>query len=303
MRGAIRAIILTLLGLFAFATCDGQTPFEVNYDAVRGTVAFIYSKGGSGEAQPAGTAFLISVPSKANPSRSYILLVTARHMVDPGWLGCPENNRGLLARFNKARFDPKSAGVGTVDYDLSDSRWIMPADSVDIAYTVLNAATLKSLDAQANTVSLADFPKVGELKAIGTGAPILSAGLLPGASGKRRNYPVFKFGYVSSRPDETVTAKKACPGGREVELNEWMIAANLAPGNSGSPILYVPPRLAGGRPVLLGVQSIAFIPWDVAGMAPIQYLIDSLKSGGLPDLDVSEFDRPAPPHTGGTVVR
>ena len=179
----------------------------------------------------------------------------------------------------------------------------MPADSVDIAYTLLNYATLKSMDAQVSAVSLSDFPKSDELKAIDTGAPVLSAGLFPGASGKRRNYPVFKFGYVSSRPDETVTGPKACPNGREIEVNEWMIAANLVPGNSGSPILYVPPRYSGRRAVLLGVQSTSFLGYDVAGMAPIQLLMDSLKSGEIPDLDVSEFDRPAPPSRVNVVIQ
>jgi hypothetical protein len=37
------------------------------------------------------------------------------------------------------------------------------------------------------------------------------------------------------------------------------------------------------------VQSTSFIGWDIAGMAPIQFLIDALKITDLPDLDLSEI--------------
>ena len=37
-------------------------------------------------------------------------------------------------------------------------------------------------------------------------------------------------------------------------------------------------------------------------MVLIQFLIDSLKSGGISDLDVSEFDRPVTSKHGATVT-
>ena len=82
-----------------------------------------------------------------------------------------------------------------------------------------------------------------------------------------------------------------------------MIAANLVPGNSGSPILYAPPRYSGARPILLGVQSTSYVSADLVGMAPIQVLIDSLRTPPLPDMDVSEFDRPQPAGQSGTVIK
>jgi len=120
------------------------------------------------------------------------------------------------------------------------------------------------------------------VRRIGTGSQVISAGLLLGASGTKRNFPVFKFGYVSTIPSEKI-AVSCCPQCEAKPYTEWLIAASLVPGNSGSPIVYVPPGapgigLVGERAFLLGVQSISFIGSDVAGMAPIQVLLDTMRS-------------------------
>ena len=52
------------------------------------------------------------------------------------------------------------------------------------------------------TVRISDFPTPEELRSVGIGEDIVSAGLVPGLSGKKRNYPFFKFGRVSNIPDE-----------------------------------------------------------------------------------------------------
>lgn len=131
----------------------------------------------------------------------------------------------------------------------------------------------------------------------------MSAGLIPAFSGIRRNYPVFKFGYISSRPDEKITMKD-CPNGIARQETAWTIAASLVPGNSGSPVLYVPVAFNGvqfggyGRASIIGVQSSAIVGWDVAGMTPISFLVDAIRSAGIPDADLSALDHPpsAPGH-------
>jgi hypothetical protein len=300
MHATVRTLVLGTLLTLLCASAIGQGAFPVNFEAIRKSIVFIYARGANGQTQPDGTGFLVGVPSKTRHNRKYIFLVTARHIVDPSWTGCPANNQGIIARFNKKVFDPKTDDSGTVDYDLpGDSskgfKWFMPNDdSADLAFILLNAGKVDALGADYNVIGLSEFPKAVELETMDTGSQILSAGLFPGASGKKRNYPIFKFGYVSSRPQEKISFK-GCPNGREIEATEWMIAASLVPGNSGSPILFVPSTTAGGsvgpgRAVVIGVQSTSFIGWDVAGMAPIQLLKDSLKKVDLPDLDLSEIE-------------
>jgi hypothetical protein len=115
----------------------------------------------------------------------------------------------------------------------------------------------------------------------------MSAGLLLGVSGTKRNYPIFKFGHVSSKPLEKISMV-CCPNCPAKPQTEWMIAASLVPGNSGSPIIYIPDIFTPGRrPFLLGVQSSAMVGDDVAGMAPVSFLIEALQQLNLSDANFS----------------
>ena len=287
-----------------------QSAFQVNYEIIRKSVVFIYAQGANGQSQPDGTAFLLGARLKSDPTKGYTILVTARHMVDPSWDGCSKEAPNLVARFNKKDFNPDVEGsVGTVDYGLpriGDSKneakwmnWVFPTDeSADVAFTVLNVGKLASLGADYIAAGLDQLATPKETKTMDTGSQVMSAGLIPGVSGKLRNYPIFKFGYISSRPSEKITMKD-CPNGIERGETAWMIAASLVPGNSGSPILYVPVafnglNFGGGRPSLIGVQSSALVGWDVAGMTPIQFLIDALRAAEIPDVDWSMLDASAP---------
>ena len=285
--------------------------FQVNYETIRKSVVFIYQRGANGQAQPDGTGFLLNIPSKSNPRVSLIVLVTARHMIDPAWAGCSQAAPKLVARFNKKDFNAEVDGsIGTVDYDLPSltelgnspkwMNWVLPGDeSADVAFTVLNGSKLASLGADFVAPGLQALARPDETKLMDTGSQIMSAGLFPGMSGNVRNYPIFKFGYISSRPNEEITLMKECPYGIAREETAWMIAASLVPGNSGSPILYVPVAFNGigfggyGRPSIIGVQSSAVVGWGVAGMTPIQFLIDSLRTAQIPDADLSGLDPPA----------
>lgn len=305
MIGKLTAVLL--LCISALSLRAQHSAFQVNYEVIRKSVVFIYAQNVNGQVVPDGTGFLLVVPTKSDPKKAYLILVTARHMVDPAWTGCPDGNTRLIARFNKRGFNPDSQdSVGTVDYPLPSfsgpnigvqapwmMKWITPADeSADVAFTVLNAPLLESMGAEAIPISLSDLARPDELNQMETGSQVMSAGLFPGVSGNRRNYPVFKFGYVSSRPSEKIILQN-CPTGVARSESVWMIAASLVPGNSGSPILYVPVAFNGvsfggyGQAVLIGIQSSSVVGWDIAGMTPISFLIDALKAATLQDADLS----------------
>jgi hypothetical protein len=119
----------------------------------------------------------------------------------------------------------------------------------------------------------------------------MSAGLMPGLTGTKRNLPMFKFGQISNIPQEDI--ETGCAPMRPTFLVKvWVIAANLVPGNSGSPIFHVPPGASGvslgsTRPMLLGIQSLSFLGADVAGMTPISYVYDILIGLKLNDADLN----------------
>ena len=234
------------------------------------------------------------------------MLVTARHMVDPTWAQCGQANPNpnvIFARLNRKAYTPGSgaSGVDFVRVDLIEqgkSTWRHHSDEHVDAAVIPFKANYESLDAAAISVGL--FPTEQETASEGIGDPVMSAGLLPfkELTGLSRNYPIFKFGQISSIPSEEIETRCA-PNLPAFSVKVWLIAANLVPGNSGSPIFYVPPGgngiSFGGRPMLLGVQSISFLGADVAGMTPIKYVYEILQTIGFPDGDLRRGPQPPPP--------
>src|SRR5208282_3434695 len=89
---------------------------EINMEAVRRSVVFVYAADASGNIVPAGTGFIVEIPSVSHPGKVFKLLVTARHMVDPEWAGCSNQGpRKLFLHINKKNFDPTKDEAGTVD--------------------------------------------------------------------------------------------------------------------------------------------------------------------------------------------
>lgn len=245
---------------------------------------FLYAADASGNvdtSKPIGTAFWVEVPLKSDPKRCYRFLVTARHMVDPAWAGCERPNPDTIyARVNKKNYKPdqKEAGVDFIRLTLTEKGKLSWEHSIDdhIDAAVLQMKSdIGTFDITGIPISL--FPTSQELTAQSIGDPIISAGLMPGLTGTSRNLAIFKFGQISNIPQENV--ETACgPNRPRFLVKVWLVAANLVPGNSGSPMLHVPPGSNGvsfgGRPMLLGIQSISFQGADVAGMTPISYVYD-----------------------------
>lgn len=278
---------LALQGCLLFSA-SALAQFGISMVAVQRSVVFLYLRDSAGQLQGGGTGFLLAVKTKSDPAKAYILLVTARHIVDPSWAGCQPSSNHLVLTVNlKEGASPQNA-TRTKELPIEPAGFVFPDDNtVDIAVTALNPFQFQ--DSENFPISSSVISTPTELKQIGIGSQIISAGLLLGAQGVQRNYPLFKFGYVSSIPDEKIPTA-CCAGCVTRPETEWLIAAALVPGNSGSPIYYAPPSFGGvsfnaGRPVLLGVQSTSFTGSDVAGMAPVTYLPSAIRKLTLPDAD------------------
>jgi len=198
----------------------------------------------------------------------------------------------IYARLNKKNYDRSRDASGTGDIALplvaeGKPIWFKhPNDQIDAAVILLGPSALSAYETAG--VFLPEFPTPDEQRSIRIGDQLLSAGLIPGRSGQRRNYPFFKFGAISSMPDEPVDID--CQPGSTRSLKVWFVAANLVPGNSGSPIFSVPlggnGASFGGRVMLLGVQSMSFLAYDVAGMTPSQFVYEIIEKMNLPDADL-----------------
>ena len=144
-----------------------------------------------------------------------------------------------------------------------------------------------------------------EMKKLGIGDSIVSAGLIPGKSGEKRNYPFFKFGEISNIPDEPIWM--SCdPGMPELRQERvWFIDTNLVGGNSGSPIFYVPSLMCEmpgasctkgfSRGAIIGVQSSSVGGADIAGMTPIEDVFKIIERHSSPDVDLYRGDETKKP--------
>jgi hypothetical protein len=171
--------------------------------------------------------------------------------------------------------------------------WVSDDDEVDAAVVNFGWENHSEDDYDFVPIELNVFASPDEIKKLGIGDDVASAGLIPGKSGEKRNYPFFKFGSISSIPNEAVwvSCEKNMP---ELRLERvWFIAANLVGGNSGSPIFYFPPMLVNGRDVnrgiLIGVQSSAFDGADIAGMTPVEDVFQIIKKLA-PEIDFYRGD-------------
>jgi len=281
---------------------------NINVDTAKRCVAFLYPALPTGDVDtrnPDATAFFVRIPLKTSPSKVYIVLVTARHVFDPEWAHCPVTNPTMMyMRLNTAHYDSQhdETGVEYAPIQLRENGKALFAtngdDNADVAILPLMPSTIDLAKYDVASLAPTDFGSPDEVKQLAIGDEIVSAGLLPVYTGVKRNYPVFKFGRISDIPDEPVPVQ-CNPQSVSRPLNVWLIAANLVPGNSGSPIFFLPSGANGasfgGRAFLLGLQSESVLGADVAGMTPVKYIYETIRQMSLPDADLSLVIQPAKP--------
>jgi hypothetical protein len=248
-----------------FLILPTKASININVDAVQKSVIFLYAADPTGavdKTKPIATGFFVEIPLTSDPRRAYRVIVTARHIVDPIWAKCPQTNPVMIyARLNKNSYKPgiDESGIDFIPIKLSDqgrTTWNHHADNDIDAAVILPTSQINYdlFDTAAVPVSL--FPTEEELAFQSIGDPVMSAGLMPGLTGNTRNYPIFKFGQISNIPPEDIETH-CTPQQPSFLVKVWLIAANLVPGNSGSPIFHVPlggsgVSFGGTRPMLLG---------------------------------------------------
>src|SRR5271157_504391 len=213
----VKRLILMIITTSVLASL-AEARININTDAVQKSVVFLYRAHSETEAdttKPLGTAFLVSVPT-VDKTQTYLLLVTARHIVEPQWAFCSEPNPSVIfARLNRAQFDPHKDTSGVVYVAIrlrsqTGNNFAVASDPLaDAAVVQLTPDTFKGTEYASVTVPppsvpLLVFATPDDVKEIGVGESVVSAGLVPGMSGEKRNYPFFKFGQISSIPDEPV---------------------------------------------------------------------------------------------------
>jgi hypothetical protein len=288
-----------VLCIFLSTAIYAITSLDVNF--LNRTVVFFFQADPNGNVlihKQVATGFLLSVPRKtAQPP--YILLITARHVVDPVWAGCAaENPAKLFLRVNKAHYDPSSneSGLAYIPVTLMENgraTWNKSSDdSVDVA--VLNVPVeLASADYEIGALNFRNFGKPDEVAKLGVGSQTASTGLVPGLEGEKRNNPIFHFGKIASIPDEA-SPYQCTEHSAPRPLRVWWIATTLLPGTSGSPIYFDPLFPPGAavtagepRPMLIGLQSLTIRGGDLSGMTPASFILDVVSHSVPNDADLT----------------
>lgn len=231
---------------------------------VKTVVAFVFIPGKQpGEVIPYGTAFFVGVKNRKNSERSYVYLVTAKHVlqsIDKAWL--PK----IMLRLNTKHGEAEMVEVPVLLSGDNKTVFLHPDLSVDIAVIPVlpdpSKFDFKILPEDMITTDK-DFK---DLK-ITEGSEVFFTGLFSPYVGTRRNYPVVRFGRVS-----LITEEKIKFVDQEAQL--YLIESGSYGGNSGSPVFFylgsdrIPGSLILGPPVLklAGVMSGFFLDRQPVGL-------------------------------------
>ena len=281
---SVVVLLVAVLVVPAVRVRGSSMPFNVGI--VKKSVVFLYyPKAGAVEV---GTGFLVEIPSKADPKRSSVAVITARHIVDPQWAGCSwKNPQQIYARANVKNFrvGQQADATDVVAFDLANAGknvwWAHPNERVDVAVIPVSAAHVEQLlQNDVHFIPVADFATKAETEnyKVGIGDQIVAAGRVPALLDTERNYPAFKFGRISNIPEEPINMK-CTQADKPLPRNVWLLAGNFVGGNSGSPVYLLPPQpSAAHRVMLIGILAGSIPDVDLGQMVPSDYVFDVIQT-------------------------
>lgn len=211
----LKPLAVSIVLLLASITVEATTPFDTNF--IGKTVVFLYGAKPDKTVDnnaPLGTGFLVRVPD-SSPLGVTFILVTARHIVDPEWVHCPNkvNPEVMFARINSLNpsGDEKVRYIRLSLLHLGQPTWFKHTrDDIDAAVLLFPTSDEDLRKGDLRALPIWRLPTEEELSKLSIGDDIVSAGMLVDLRGTQRNYPVFKFGKISSIPTEDV--QTSCAG-------------------------------------------------------------------------------------------
>jgi hypothetical protein len=276
------------------------------------SVYFVYKsvdsvRGGS-RRLPIATAFVLSVPvgavSSSTPGSSRKVarfLVTARHVVDPAWAHCSNQNPTSI----EVRLNRRSGGVGYERIPLRDPgahpdvrRYFIPADGAsDIAIIPLDDRLIPNLDSYKFVdTPFSLLPTESDLRTLVATQQVVTASLRSQVPAEINDFPVSDSGVLSSTTSDPVNIR--CGSNSPARaLHVWFIDAPIRQGVSGAPVYTSVVREGETTPtaVLLGVQAIAWPDRGLAGITPSSALEQLVRVALLDDgQDVDRHSGAAP---------
>lgn len=191
---------------------------------VKSIVVYIFLEK-DGSFVPNGTGFILGVPDSTK-LYYYTYLITANHVLKDS----KDYYQNIYLRFNKkdSLYTFKKQPLNY--HGRNKNIFVHDDPSVDIAVIPIRLDE-NIIDFKLITVDL--IPNKEELNGLGIteGTDVFFTGLFANYFGKKRNYPIFRFGRVALFTDEKINWD-----GLETKLH--LIEANSFGGNSGSPVFF-----------------------------------------------------------------
>jgi hypothetical protein len=229
--------------------------------------------------KPDATSFIVSASNSSGGRQSTLLLVTARHVVEPSWRKCAaiptvDESSKLSVRLNR-----RSGGVDFLPINLltatgSKAYYVSEDDAIDLAVVPLNEAEIASYVVL--TVPYRQIATESESSAITIGTALVTAGLQPDLAGKIGNTPIIKSGMLSDKRVEPAEVPCEDPLLRR-KIRVWIVQGAFTAGLSGAPVFAVLNRASARTPVIIGVQSAEWPDASLSGITPSTYLTSLLQ--------------------------
>ena len=256
MTRHIQLLVLALISGFLppFSSMVGAAPIPPEVKAV---VAFLFAQKSDTEMVPWGTAFFVGVKHPKQPERSFVYLVTAKHVLQTpdrkSWL--PK----IFIRLNRHDGGSDLLELPIVISGKGQTTFVHPDPTVDLA-VIPAVPDEKVIDFKFLPDDMITTKEDFRNLRIVEGSEVFFTGLFSPYIGTRRNYPVVRFGRVA-----LITEEKIKFGDREAEL--YLIKSGAYGGNSGAPVFFYlgserePGVIFAGPPIvkLAGVISGTFL--------------------------------------------
>lgn len=193
-----------------------------------------------------GTGFLVSRKLTKIPGRSFVYLVTAKHVV------VALKGKRFAIRVNKNGGGSELlVGDGTLRWYDHPNHEQIPADVSVFRMTIIRADHMDF-----RTIPIEMFLKKEEMEVdVGAGDEVFIVGLFANLSGKQRNSPLVRVGNIAMAPEDKVPT---CSFG---DIDAYLIEARSLGGISGSPVFTTPSGIVGKKRLYL--MGLIHGHWDI----------------------------------------
>jgi hypothetical protein len=240
MEMKIMKKIILLLVLLTTTLASQGAPIPTD---IKKVVVFIYYLDIQTNVSADGTGFLVGVPAVDDTNKTFVYLVTARHVLRPStnnWLP------GVFVRLNRKDGTSDQIPVPLVTSGPNKNVFVHDDSTVDIAVVPFAPQPFTNYDSLFLPIefvtSEADFKSLD----IHEGSDVFFTGMFTHHLGDKRNTPITRFGKVALMTDEKIDWVFG-------KTDLYLMEANSYPGNSGSPVFFqVGSERANGSIVLGG---------------------------------------------------